>query len=289
MGDRVDHRTPNPPGGGGRVLQARARPPFLGASGRAAHRPGLRVGAAPGGRGRSSRPADAAPRPTLSPGGSRPAAPFFPFPTIPLAARLRPQPGLPRRSGDWRGGGDDDPAASRRSRTSGCGWRLCIQTPRASAVGWGAWPPPGECPAPLSTTASLPSFYGDGEGARVPARGGRSAAGRPAFALFGVAAPALPSAAAGAAASLLRRGLPPPSRRYRRTAAGAGEGRGPRGCARSGREFWMGFPARVSVCVRRAAAAGPARPPRASEVRVPGQESGGGGREGRGRGAAAAL
>lgn len=111
------------------VLRVGAHPPLVEASGPAAHWPGLpwccpRTSASrPGERWRSVRPADPSSEAHALSGGFRQAAPF---PTIPSSSWLRPRPGPPRGSGDLGG-----------SRTSGCGWRLRIQTPPAPGRGRG--------------------------------------------------------------------------------------------------------------------------------------------------------
>lgn len=195
-----------------------------------------------------------------------------------------------------------------------------MEVPNSDAPGIGLWagargsrqvsaPDAPLNPPHLSPETHSPSFYGEGEaGALKPDRGKRpkrrgGGRGRPAFALFGVAAlgaalccrwgprEARRGEPATAAASSPPRPVPQDCSCRRRV--GKPEGGARRAAAAvlgAGRGAWMDFTACVSACVcslrrrRRPGLARPVRPPRASEVRVPSPESGGGEREGAGEG-----
>lgn len=183
-------------------------------------------------------------------------------------------------------------------------------------MGGGAWQPPGECPrsaarpAPPLTRASLPLLLWRGgeagaldpdRGKRPESRGGGRGRG-PGPACFcpfwrrsSGRCPLLPL---GPERRVGFCGGPSPARPVPQDCSwlaregGQARGRGarsPGGAAvlGAGREAWMDFTARVIACVcsrQRPGPARPVRPPRASEVRVPGPESGGGDREGAGEG-----
>lgn len=213
------------------------------------------------------RPRIRRPRPTLS-GGSPRAAPF---PPIPSSSRLRPRPGLPRGSGDLGAPAPRDAVEAPHSGGPGTGpWAGARGRRQVSAQ-------QRPNPAPLSTAASLPSFYGDGgPGSQRPEAGAPRGAAR--FCPFW-------RRSSGAARGCRWGRGESASARPPRPGPGPQRAQGAGGAAGGARGLG-GFPARVSACVCSV------RPPRASEVRVPGLESGGGGRaggRGRGRGAAAAL
>ncbi|VFV20232.1 platelet-derived growth factor [Lynx pardinus] len=91
-----------------------------------------------------------------TPGVPPRADPFSSFPSAPSSSRLRPQPSLPRGSGDAGSQGGDQARCSPllrpgRSPVSECGWRFLIQAPQASDSGRGrvaAARSPAGAPAP---------------------------------------------------------------------------------------------------------------------------------------------
>lgn len=258
--------------------------------------------------------------------GSSPEALFFSFPPNPLSSRLRPQPCLPQANGDLGDagsqGGDEarcsppPPTWALSHRNVGGG--SSFRRPRHRIVGGSAWQPPGECPrrapkaGPPLTRDSLPLLLWRGGGRGPGSQPWKEARGRGAGA--GLLLPFLASSSGRCPLLPLGPERGEASRRRRRFRGGllhspsgaAGlqlelEGGQLEGGARralvavlgAGRGACMDLTACVSACVcslrRRPGPTRPVRPPRASEVRVPGRESGGGEREGQGRGSATAL
>ncbi|XP_019492958.1 PREDICTED: uncharacterized protein LOC109380136 [Hipposideros armiger] len=193
-----------------------------------------------------------------------------------------------------------------------------FRRPRHRIVGGSAWQPPGECPrrapkpGPPLTRDSLPLLLWRG-GGRGPgsqpwkeARGRGAGAGLllPFLASSSGRCPLLPLGPERGEASRRRRSFRGGLLHSPSGAAGLqleleggqleGGARGaPVAVLGAGHGAWMDLTACVSACVcslrRRPGPTRPVRPPHASEVRVPGPESGGGAREGQGRGAATAL